>query len=93
MGGFMMGAYFDASGISQYLGGIVANYAAVPQDVTDPLQTMPIYTNLFFWLGVTGVVCTVIALAVLPLMKRLSTTHHAAANGLAGALPDIEAER
>ena len=93
MGGFMMGAYFVASGISQYLGGIVANIAAVPQDVTDPVQTMPVYTNLFFWLGVTGVVCTLIALAVLPMMKKLSATHHAATNGAAAGVPTIEAER
>ncbi|HET7395555.1 MAG TPA: oligopeptide:H+ symporter [Gammaproteobacteria bacterium] len=76
MGGFMMGAYFVASGISQYLGGVVANYASVPQDVTDPIKTMPIYTNLFFWLGVAGVICTLIALAVLPLMRKLSAEHH-----------------
>jgi POT family proton-dependent oligopeptide transporter len=76
MGGFMMGAYYVASGISQYLGGVVANYASIPQDITDPLQTMSIYTRLFFWLGVAGVICTVIALSVLPLMKRLSAEHH-----------------
>jgi POT family proton-dependent oligopeptide transporter len=76
MGGFMMGAYYVASGVSQYLGGVVANYASVPKDVTDPLQTMTIYTHLFFWLGVAGVVCTVIALSVLPLMKKLSAEHH-----------------
>jgi POT family proton-dependent oligopeptide transporter len=76
MGGFMMGAYYVASGISQYLGGVYANYASIPQDITDPLQTMSIYTRLFFWLGVAGVICTVIALSVLPLMKRLSAEHH-----------------
>ena len=32
----MMGAYFVASGISQYLGGIVANYAQIPRNITDP---------------------------------------------------------
>ncbi len=76
MGGFMMGAYFVASGISQYLGGVVANFASVPRDITNPLETMPIYTSLFFKLGVAGVICTLIALAVLPLMRRLSTAHH-----------------
>ncbi|HET7358651.1 MAG TPA: oligopeptide:H+ symporter [Rhodanobacteraceae bacterium] len=76
MGGFMMGAYYVASGISQYLGSVVANVASVPQDITDPLQTMPIYTHLFFRLGVAGVICTAIALAVLPLMKKLSAEHH-----------------
>ncbi|HSR65591.1 MAG TPA: oligopeptide:H+ symporter, partial [Xanthomonadaceae bacterium] len=76
MGGFMMGAYFVATGISQYLGGIVANYASVPDNITDPLQTMPIYTSLFSKLGWAGIACTVIALAVLPLMRKLSAQHH-----------------
>ncbi|HEX8784664.1 MAG TPA: oligopeptide:H+ symporter [Telluria sp.] len=77
MSGFMMGAYFVASGISQYLGGVVANFASVPSNITDPVQTLPIYTSLFNKLGVGAVVCTLIALAVLPLMRRLSATHHA----------------
>jgi len=77
MGGFMMGAYFVASGVSQYLGGVVATYASVPRNITDPLESLPIYTNLFNKLGIAALVCTVIAIAVLPLMKRLSITHHA----------------
>ena len=92
MGGFMMGAYFVASGISQYLGGVVANYASVPQDVTDPLETMPIYTNLFFWLGVAGIICTVIALAVLPLMRKLSSEHNAHAQAGKSGVPTIGTE-
>jgi len=79
MGGFMMGSYFIASGVSQYLGGVVASYASVPQNITDPLQSLPIYTSLFNKLGIAALVCTVIAIAVLPLMKRLSLTHHAEA--------------
>lgn len=76
MGGFMMGAYFVAVGISQYLGGVVANFASVPKDIIDPLQTLPIYTSLFNKLGVGAIVCTLIALAALPLMRRLTATHH-----------------
>ncbi len=76
MGGFMMGAYFVASGVSQYLGGVVASFASVPRDITDPLKTLPIYTNLFNKLGVAALVCTAIAFAVLPLMRRLSAEHH-----------------
>jgi POT family proton-dependent oligopeptide transporter len=75
MGGFMMGAYYVASGISQYLGSVVANYAHVPKDVTDPLVSLPIYTSLFNKLGFAGVACTAIALAMLPLMKKLSASH------------------
>lgn len=75
MGGFMMGAYFVASGISQYLGGVVANFASIPRDMTDPLQTLNIYTSLFNKLGMAAVVCTFIALAVLPLMRKLDKQH------------------
>jgi POT family proton-dependent oligopeptide transporter len=77
MGGFMMGAYFVATGISQYLGGVVANLASVPKELVDPVQTLPIYTRLFNQLGVAAIVCTVIALAALPLMRKLTATHHA----------------
>ena len=75
MGGFMMGAYFVATGVSQYLGGVVANFASVPQNITDPVQTMPIYTSLFAKLGWAGVICMLIALAVLPLMSNLAKQH------------------
>jgi len=75
MSGFMMGAYFVATGISQYLGGVVANLASVPKDVTDPLQTLPIYTSLFNKLGMGAVACTVIALLALPLMRKLTASH------------------
>ncbi len=76
MSGFMMGAYFVASGVSQYLGGLVATFAAVPSNITDPLESLPIYTNLFNKLGIAALVCTVIAIAALPLMNRLSKAHH-----------------
>jgi POT family proton-dependent oligopeptide transporter len=77
MGGFMMGAYFVATGISQYLGGLVANLASVPKDMVDPVQTLSIYTALFNKLGIAAIVCTLIALAALPLMRKLTATHHA----------------
>ena len=82
MGGFMMGAYFVASGVSQYLGGLVATFAAVPSNITDPLESLPIYTALFNKLGIAALICTVIAIAVLPLMNRLSQAHHEHEQGM-----------
>ncbi|MGH8320301.1 MAG: peptide MFS transporter [Steroidobacteraceae bacterium] len=70
--GFIMGSWFLAIGISQYLGGFVATYAAVPQRVTDPVQTLPLYTHLFDGLGVVAIIGALFATAVVPLMKRLS---------------------
>lgn len=75
MGGFMMGAYYVASGISQYLGGVVANFASIPEGMTDPHQTLEVYTSLFTKLGIAAVICTLIALAVLPLMRKLDAAH------------------
>jgi proton-dependent oligopeptide transporter, POT family len=75
MGGFMMGAYYVASGLSQYLGSVVANLAHIPERLNDPIESLNIYTSLFNKLGFAGVLCTVIAVAMLPLMKRLSASH------------------
>ena len=44
-------------------------------DITDPLQSLAIYTSLFNKLGFVGVGCTAIAIAMLPLMKKLSLNH------------------
>jgi POT family proton-dependent oligopeptide transporter len=70
--GFIMGVWFLATGISQYLGSYVATFASVPQDVTNPVDTLPLYTNLFTKLGMVAVIGTVIAAALIPTMKRLS---------------------
>jgi POT family proton-dependent oligopeptide transporter len=72
--GFIMGVWFLAVGISQYLGSFVANYASVPQDVTDPVQSLPLYTHLFTNLGLVALGGTLLAIAAVPLMKWLSAT-------------------
>jgi len=63
----------------------------------DPLQTLPVYTSLFNKLGIAAVVCTFIALAVLPLMRRLTDSHHShnAMNddSAAASLRDVKAEQ
>jgi len=75
MGGFMMGAYYVAVGLSQYLGSIVANAAHIPDNITDPVQSLAIYVSLFNKLGFVGIACVVVALIMLPLMNRLSASH------------------
>ncbi|GAP65321.1 amino acid/peptide transporter (peptide:Hsymporter) [Mizugakiibacter sediminis] len=90
MGGFMMGAYYVAVGISQYLGSVVANLASIPQGLNDPVQSLAIYTSLFDKLGWVGVGCTLIAVAMLPLMQRLSRSHSAGQDAL-GTTPLVPA--
>ena len=72
MRGFVMGLWFLATGVSQYLGAYVANFASVPEKVTDPLLTLPLYVNLFLGLGMVATVGTLVAVALLPVMRRLS---------------------
>ncbi|QAU25119.1 MFS transporter [Dyella sp. M7H15-1] len=91
MGGFMMGAYFVAVGISQYLGSVVANIAHIPEDLTDPLQSLTIYTHLFNILGFVGIGCTALAVIMLPLMNRLSASHSGAATNH-NPLPAVRSE-
>jgi len=77
MGGFMIGVFFVAGGVAQYLGAIIANLASLPSQVKDPLLSLPIYTHLFDQLGLLALMGAVIALALLPLIKRLSLAHAA----------------
>ncbi len=69
--GFLMGVYFLSTGISQYLGSFVATYASVPERATSPAQSLPLYTSLFMKLGLVAVAGTVVAAALVPVMKRL----------------------
>jgi len=91
MGGFMIGGYYVAVGISQYLGSIVANAAHIPEHITDPVQSLAIYTHLFNQLGFVGIACVVIAVVMLPLMNRLSASHSDAANNH-DPLPAVHSE-
>ncbi|QGZ64230.1 peptide MFS transporter [Paraburkholderia acidisoli] len=76
MSGFMMGAYFVATGVSQYLGSVVANFAQMPSGTLDPLTSLPLYTRLFAGLGWLATGGVVVAVVLLPLMNRLSREHH-----------------
>lgn len=75
MSGFMMGAYFVATGVSQYLGSVVANFAQMPSHDLDAVQSLPRYLELFKGLGWLAAAGMVIALLLLPLMRRLSREH------------------
>jgi POT family proton-dependent oligopeptide transporter len=91
MGGFMMGAYYVAVGLSMYMGSVVSNFAHIPEGLTDPVESMNNYTSLFNKLGFMGVACTLIAIAMLPLMGRLSSSH-SQGTPVAPARPTVRGE-
>ncbi|MFM2486117.1 peptide MFS transporter [Celerinatantimonas yamalensis] len=69
--GMMMGAWLLATGLSQYLGSVVANFANIPSGVANPIESLGIYTKLFRELGFVAVGATLIAIALIPYLKRL----------------------
>lgn len=75
IGGFMMGAYYVGIGVSQYLGSVVANFASVPEGPPDPVATLPVYTGLFLRLGYAACAAALLALLLLPLLRRLARMH------------------
>jgi POT family proton-dependent oligopeptide transporter len=79
--GLMIGTWFLAAGIAQYIGSLVANYATVPASVTAPAQTLALYAHLFIVLGWVGAGGTLLALLMLPLMHRLEAGHSAGERG------------
>jgi POT family proton-dependent oligopeptide transporter len=52
--GVMMGIWFMSTAIAMVLGGYIAAYSNIPKDVVEPLKTLPIYTNLFYKLGIAA---------------------------------------
>jgi POT family proton-dependent oligopeptide transporter len=73
------------------MGSVVANFAHIPEDIRSPLESLTIYTSLFNKLGFAGITCTLIAIAMLPLMNRLSASHSVAA-GSREPLPAVRSE-
>ncbi len=45
--GFILGMWFLTQAAAFLLGGYVATFTAVPDNITDPLETFPVYTNVF----------------------------------------------
>ena len=69
------GAYFVATGVSQYLGSVVANFAQMPSHELPATESLPLYLSLFEKLGWLAAIGMVLALLLLPLMNRLSRQH------------------
>ncbi|BAJ02178.1 oligopeptide:H+ symporter [Shewanella violacea] len=69
--GFTMGAWFLTQAASFVIGGYVATFSAAPENVTDPLLTLPIYTKLFLEIGLVALVVAVIMAWMAPKLTRM----------------------
>jgi len=68
--GLMMGIWFLSSSAAHQGGKWIANWTAVPQDVTDPVVTLPIYTDVFVKIGYTACGAAVFLLLISPILKK-----------------------
>lgn len=72
--GLMMGVWFLSSAMAQYVGGIVAQFAAVETvggEVTDPEKSLATYVEVFQTIGIWGCAIGVGLLVVSPLLKKM----------------------
>ncbi|HGN0362104.1 TPA: dipeptide/tripeptide permease DtpB [Proteus mirabilis] len=71
MMGFILGMWFLTQATAYLLGGHVATFTAPPEGITAPLQTLPIYTDVFGKIGIVTLVVGLIMWATVPLLNRM----------------------
>jgi len=68
---FMMGLWFVFQATGMVLGGYIASLASIPATITDPFQTIHIYTILFFKLGLATLIIALLMLFLTPFLKKI----------------------
>lgn len=81
MVGFTMGAWYLTTSVSGVIGGWVATLTAAPKGVTDPLQTLSIYSQVFMQIGEVTAVIAVIMILTVPALCRMIDKGDAKAQG------------
>lgn len=74
--GFTMGLWFLGSSIGSRVAGSVAALASVPKESMDPLQSLPIYNQLFLKIGVVTVIMALLMAIFIPKLKKLVKDHY-----------------
>ena len=69
--GFLMGAWFLTTSIAAVLGGNVATFTAVPEGMTDAVETIGIYTGVFTKIGMATLGVTLVMAILVPVLNRL----------------------
>ena len=52
----------------------MATFTAVPDNITDPLETLPVYINVFGKIGLVTLGVAVVMLLMVPWLKRMIAT-------------------
>ncbi|MGS9112092.1 dipeptide/tripeptide permease, partial [Salmonella enterica subsp. enterica serovar Infantis] len=71
---FILGMLFLTQAAAFLLGGYVATFTDVPENITDPLQTLPIYICVFINIGLVTLAVTVVMAIMVPWLIRMINT-------------------
>ncbi|KTD33085.1 POT family transporter peptide transport protein [Legionella nautarum] len=71
--GFVMGMWFLTSSVAGFIGATVANFAALPTNVTPGIESLTIYTRVFAYIGL---VTLAIGLLMWLIASRLNRSIH-----------------
>ncbi len=72
--GLMMGVWFVSSAVAQYVGGIVAQFAAVDTvggEVTNLESSLNTYIGVFKMIGYAGILFAIVLLVLAPFLNRM----------------------
>lgn len=69
--GFIMGSWFLTSASAAVIAGKVAALMAVPNDVTNPLQSLDIYGTVFLQIGIVTGIIAVVMIFTAPKLNRM----------------------
>jgi POT family proton-dependent oligopeptide transporter len=72
--GFTMGAWFLTQAASFIIGGYIATFSATPEHLTDPLDTLPVYTELFQNIGFVTLAVAIVMAITAPKLNRMMTS-------------------
>ena len=72
--GFILGMWFLTQAASFLIGGYVATFTATPEGMTDPLETLPIYTDVFGKIGMVTLVIALVMALLIPWLNRMINT-------------------
>ncbi|WP_413492353.1 dipeptide/tripeptide permease DtpB [Morganella psychrotolerans] len=78
--GFIIGMWFLTQATAYLMGGYVATFTAAPEGVTDPLQTLGIYTDVFGKIGIATFVIALIMWAIVPKLNKIMKDDSATKN-------------
>jgi POT family proton-dependent oligopeptide transporter len=67
----MMGVMGISASLGEYLASKIGSLTSVPENITDPIKSLPYYTKIYGELALLSIGVAVVFILLLPLLKRL----------------------